>query len=82
MPQTKYQPKQFTRSKVLTMSDSDYEQLVLLVLTVRDTIVELHQLGEPDEEDMETLTRIYNALTDNDKYNMLKPYLDPKESKQ
>lgn len=79
MPQTKYQPKQFTRSRVLTMSDSDYEQLVL---TVRDTIVELLQLGEPDEEGMETLTRIYNALTDNDKYNMLKPYLDPKESKQ
>lgn len=79
MPQTKYQPKQFTRSRVLTMSDSDYEQLVL---TVRDTIVELHQLGEPDEEGIETLTRIYNALTDNDKYNMLKPYLDPKESKQ
>lgn len=75
MPQTKYQPKQFTRSRVLTMSDSDYEQLVL---TVRDTIVELLQLGEPDEEGMETLTRIYNALTDNDKYNMLKPYLDPK----
>ena len=79
MPQNKYQPKQFSRNGVIAMSDNDYEQLVL---TVRDTIVELHQLEEPEEEGMETLVRIYNALTDGDKYNMLKPYLDPKESKQ
>jgi len=66
-------PKQgYNKASALKLTDEEYNQVVLLV---RDTILELSN-GDADKEAIDTMTCIFNKLSDNDKYNQLKDYLD------